>query len=387
MENRLKPLLLIVPALPDPPTTGGEIFNQRLVTGLTGAWDLTVVTLKDLSLTTQASEEEFALRLAEFVVGRAEPGPVFVDTYLHRQFDSAFARLRTLGFGPIVGFGQAWYPGRYQSFLSRMRVQARLMRMLRRLDHHVVVSESLKADYVRRGIFGARIDVVLPGFNVPEPAPVRVGSLQGPLRVRIAGTYMPAKGQHLVVEALEHLAVNRPDLVGRIAVEAIGSKTQAPEFVRDLEERAKRLPAGLLKLTGPMPQSDLWKAFGTTDVFVFPAIGEGLGMVVVEAMLCGAFPLVSPDGPLVEVVGEAGLVVPRDGQAIARALIALAADPSLSARKAKALARAQAIAPTWSQSVGRVSDAVLRAANADGVGQYSPRVGPLGRLALRLTGR
>lgn len=384
----MKPLLFVVPALPQPATTGGEIFNQRLATGLAATWDVTVVTLKDLGLTTQADEKEFALRLAESVAGRAEPGPVLVDTYLYRQFDSAFSKLRALGFGPFVGFGQAWYPGRYQSFLSRMRVQARLMRMLCRLDHHVVVSESLKSDYARRGISRNVIDVALPGFDLPEPPPACPAAPRpGPLRVRIAGTYMPAKGQHLVVEALERLAANRPDLPTLIAVEAIGSKSQAPEFVRDLEERAGRLPPGLLTLSGPMPQPDLWKAFGVTDVFVFPATGEGLGMVVVEAMLCGALPLVSPDGPLIEVVGEAGLVVPREGHAIARALISLATDPALAARKAKAVARAQAIAPTWAQSLARVSAGVERSMNLADVGQDSPRVGPLGRLALRMTPR
>lgn len=231
----MKPLLFIVPALPKPATTGGEIFNERLAKGLAAKWDLTLVTLNDLGVTTQVSGESFAERLVGFIAGRVEPGPVFVDTYLYRQFDDAFDRLRALGFGPIVGFGQAWYPGRYQSFVARARVQARLMRMLRRLDHHVVVSESLKSDYARRGIPEAAIDVALPGFEIAEWAPIRPLLRPGPLRVRIAGTYMPAKGQHLVVEALEHLVVTQPDLAALMEVEAIGTKTQAPEYVRDLE--------------------------------------------------------------------------------------------------------------------------------------------------------
>ncbi|MBX7187494.1 MAG: glycosyltransferase family 4 protein [Vicinamibacteria bacterium] len=376
----MKPLLFIVPALPQPPTTGGEIFNQRLAHGLAAEWDLTVATFADLGGSAQMTAAEFERRLVAFVKGGVEPGPVLLDTYLYRQFDGALDRLRALGFGPFIGFGQAWYPGRYRSFLSRARVQARLMRLLRRLDHHVVVSESLESDYARLGIPPAMVDVVLPGFDLASSLPSAPSERSGPLRVRIAGTYMPAKGQHLLIEAIERLVAANPDLPAVMRIEAIGPKGQAPEYVRDLQARADRLPPGLVTLSGATTQPELWKAFSDTDVFCFPAAGEGLGMVVVEAMLCGAFPLVSPDGPLVEVVGKAGRVVPRDATSIAAALSELLADPALPSRRREAMERARAIAPAWSQSVERVGHSVSRALDRVMAGQDGPRVGLLGRL-------
>nr|MBP9945451.1 hypothetical protein [Vicinamibacteria bacterium] len=271
----MKPLLFVVPALPVPATTGGEIFNQRLVEGLRSDWNLSVVTLRDLGLSTAASADDFARELRRRAEGIAR-GPVFVDTYLYRHFGPALLTLKGLGFGPFIGFGQAWYPGRYRGFLSRLRVRRRLVKFLRSLDHHVVVSNALEGDYVRQGLDPRIIDVALPGFDLltelPDPTP-----RSGALRVRMAGTYMEAKGQHLLVEALELLAARIPNLTSLLSVEIMGPKSQAPDYVRSLEARAGRLPHGLLTLTDSVNQSRLWRAFSETDVFVFPASGEGLG--------------------------------------------------------------------------------------------------------------
>ena len=384
----MKSLLFVVPALPNPATTGGEIFNQRLADGLPRGFKVTVVTLSDLSLTTTASPEVFAQKLADYARAHVAPGPVFIDTYLYRHALEAMAPLRSLGFGPFTGFGQAWYPGRYRGLLSRLRVRLRLMRFLRLLDHHVVVSESLKADYVRHGVARDTIDVALPGFDLLDSVPERRPRSFGPLRVCIAGTYMEAKGQHLLVEAVERLAAQNTAIGDVLAVTAIGPKTQAPEYVRGLEARAARLPKGVLTLNGSMSQQDLWRAFSDTDVFVFPASGEGLGMVLVEAMLCGAFPVVSPDGPLREVVGEggvAGLVVPRAADAIARTLIELARDLNLESRQRAAIARARSLAPSWDQTIERVARTLHEVSDRVALKQDGLRVGPTGRAGLPRT--
>jgi len=376
----MRPLLFIVPALPVPATTGGEIFNQRLVDGLSSRWKLSVVTLSDLGLTTSASPDDFADALRGRVEG-APPGPVFVDTYLYRHFAPAFVALKSLGFGPFIGFGQAWYPGRYRGFLSRLRVRRQLMKFLRCLDHHVVVSNALKGDYVRQGIDPRSVDVALPGFDLLKTLPLATPR-PGPLRVRMAGTYMEAKGQHLLVQALELLTARIPDLINLLSVEIMGPKGQAPDYVRSLEARAGRLPQGLLTLTDSVSQSTLWRAFSQTDVFVFPASGEGLGMVVVEAMLCGAYPVVSPDGPLREVVGEddqAGRVIPRDAKSLAEALLDLARDPALPMRRRAARERARLIAPSWDDTIGRVSSAIARVAVSGSSGRDGLEVGPSGQ--------
>jgi glycosyltransferase involved in cell wall biosynthesis len=77
-------------------------------------------------------------------------------------------------------------------------------------------------------------------------------------------------------------------------------------------------------------------------VFVHPSVEEGFGQAVVEAMLARVPVVVTDAGGLPEVVGDCGLVVPRDDpRALARAIRrALAGDhPSVEAAAERARAR------------------------------------------------
>jgi glycosyltransferase involved in cell wall biosynthesis len=376
LEDPLKPLYFVIPTRPAYPATSGEIYNERLAGSLASRFHLTVITPLDLGLNIDAPSELFAKRLIERVGIGEEPGAVFVDTYLYRHVDPALDGLRSLGFGPIVGFGQAWYPGRYRGFVALLRVQRKLRRFLGRLDHHIVVSESMKTDYERLGLGAAEVDVALPGFellgNAPSPQP-RNG---GPLRVRMAGPYDETIGQHILVDAIERLSARYPDLSRLMRIEAIGPKTQAAAYARDLEIRARRLPRGLLTLSDAYPQNELWKAFADTDVFVYPAVGAGLGRVAIEAMLCGAFPVVSPDGPLCDLVNEdgvAGLVIPRDAESIAKALLSLMNDPSLPSRREAAAARAASLVPSWPRAIERVAEILERVSSKFNGKRRGPR--------------
>lgn len=85
-------------------------------------------------------------------------------------------------------------------------------------------------------------------------------------------------------------------------------------------------PGGLRLVTAGSYMPAKGQHFAERDVFAFLAEGEGFGMPVLEALLCGCVPVVVDSGPLREVVGDAGLVVRRDGAAVGRALADLAAD-------------------------------------------------------------
>ena len=54
---------------------------------------------------------------------------------------------------------------------------------------------------------------------------------------------------------------------------------------------------------------DLPLLYKMAEVFAYPSLYEGFGLPVAEAMSCGTPVLVSEDGALAEVVGEAALVV------------------------------------------------------------------------------
>ncbi|HJO39515.1 MAG TPA: glycosyltransferase [Vicinamibacterales bacterium] len=67
------------------------------------------------------------------------------------------------------------------------------------------------------------------------------------------------------------------------------------------------------------------------DLFVFPSLYEGFGVVLAEAMALGKPCIASNTGPIPEVVQDGGsgvLVEPMDPGALARAILGLVADPA-----------------------------------------------------------
>jgi len=87
-----------------------------------------------------------------------------------------------------------------------------------------------------------------------------------------------------------------------------------------------------LVLTGYIPTRDLAAVYAMAEALVFPSIVEGFGLPPLEAMACGTPPIVSDAPALVEVVGDAGVVVPgADPEALCGVMTQIAGDPALRA--------------------------------------------------------
>jgi glycosyltransferase involved in cell wall biosynthesis len=96
------------------------------------------------------------------------------------------------------------------------------------------------------------------------------------------------------------------------------------------------------------------------DVFVFPSLSEGMGLVALEAMACGCPVIVTTHGPS-EVVrdGIDGFVVPAgDAEAVRVALEKLYQDPELRQRMSQS-AQEQAARYSWDRYARAAADAAL----------------------------
>ena len=84
---------------------------------------------------------------------------------------------------------------------------------------------------------------------------------------------------------------------------------------------------------GRLPiRTTLQLLYSFTDLFVFPSLYEGFGMPVLEAMACGAPVLTSNSTALVEVAGDAAVLVdPQDARALGEAMIRALEDELLRA--------------------------------------------------------
>jgi glycosyltransferase involved in cell wall biosynthesis len=181
----------------------------------------------------------------------------------------------------------------------------------RRPERYVAVSQAVGAILSSAG--ARSVSVVHDGVRpLPpaEPAP------DGPT-VLAVGARVPHKGHHVLSAAAA--------LLPGVDIGVAGEGPLVYPGIRWLGQRA-----------------DVAALHAAATVFVHPSVEEGMGQAVVEAMMSGVPVVTSDAGGLPEVVGEAGIVVPRgDPQALAdgirRALSG--AHPPVEVARSRALAR------------------------------------------------
>jgi glycosyltransferase involved in cell wall biosynthesis len=147
-----------------------------------------------------------------------------------------------------------------------------------------------------------------------EPEPYR----EAVPRLLCVGRLIPIKGHDVLLRAL----VEARRAVPALSLDVAGSGPLEPEL------RARTASLGLdgaVRFLGHVTPPP----FAEAAFVVVPSLGEGFGMVALEAMERGRAVVASAVGGLPEIVadGKTGLVVPRgDAEALAAALVELASD-------------------------------------------------------------
>ena len=181
----------------------------------------------------------------------------------------------------------------------------------------------------------------------PTP-PARTGALRemlglAPDTVLVAalGRCVPHKGFEYFVRAAAAIHADHPAAAFAVIGGSVNESGDAEQ--RRLEQLARELGvADRVRFTGHIP--DARRLIPDCDVIVAPTIrlpdeiGEGFGLVVIEAMAANVATVVSDNGAFPEIVTneKTGLIVPEaDSAALAAALSRLIADPALRARLAE----------------------------------------------------
>lgn len=93
--------------------------------------------------------------------------------------------------------------------------------------------------------------------------------------------------------------------------------------------------ASQVQFTGPIFGEAKWAAYRDADVFVLPSQNENFGNTAAEAVAAGTSVVVTERCGIAPLLADvAGLVVPHDAGALARAIRAVIGDPELHARLA-----------------------------------------------------
>jgi glycosyltransferase involved in cell wall biosynthesis len=154
------------------------------------------------------------------------------------------------------------------------------------------------------------------------------------------------KGLAVAIEAMERAAKAG---IERLHLWVVGRGDDA----RFGELASRHGVAGRVRFFGPRRETE--RFFQAADVFVLPTLYETFSLVAYEAAASGLPIVATRVNGIDDLIGdgEAGLVVERSSEAVAAALVRLAADPAERARMGGA-GRRRAETFTWERSVSSV---------------------------------
>jgi glycosyltransferase involved in cell wall biosynthesis len=183
---------------------------------------------------------------------------------------------------------------------------------------HIAISQGL-AQYLAEteGFDEEAFEIVHYGIAADGDAATYAGSQP---RLLCIGRLIPIKGHLVLLRALAQARAQVPD----VALDVAGRGPLAPALKAYARELGVEDAVRFLGFVSPVQA-----AIGDAAIVVVPSLGEGFGMVALEAMERARPVIASSVGGLPEIVadGETGLVVPAaDAEALAEAIVVLAGD-------------------------------------------------------------
>jgi glycosyltransferase involved in cell wall biosynthesis len=282
-----------------------------------------------------------------------------------------------------------------------------LRKQLANVDSVVTVSDFV-TDRARARFpeHAAAIHTIGNGVDVHRFTPDEQRDATGaeqPTRLLFVGRISPDKGVHLLVEAFDRVARERPDieltLVGKVGMlpfdlvnllltddaaaldslrpfygqstlawltkEVLGQKRS---YRQQLEARLSPQSASRVHFAGSVPLEELIRLYSHADLLVLPSIWrESYGLPVAESMASGVPVLASDCGGVPELVdkGVTGLLVPRlNVDALTNAMRDLLSDLHRLRKMGHAARQRAERLLTWDRSAHRLERVYLDLVNA-----------------------
>ncbi len=229
---------------------------------------------------------------------------------------------------------------------AKLMERALLPRALRRATHIFTVSETTKRDLMLRFPSVSGVTVLGAGSLLGRMQP----NTPDRRTILCVGTLCPRKNQLRLIEAYRRLpqALRQSHRL----VLAGGRGWCDANIVRAAHETPG------VEWIGYVNEGTYRMLLQECTVFAFPSLYEGFGMAILDAMQLGVPVLASNRGSLVEVSGDAALIVdPENVTSVASGLERLLTDPLLRNRLQESGPR-QAAKFSWENAVDRFLKAV-----------------------------
>jgi glycosyltransferase involved in cell wall biosynthesis len=246
----------------------------------------------------------------------------------------------------------------YQSFLNVVeQVNDFLVgkSVLKNADKIVTVSNQTKKYVLKLGADKTKTSVIYNGVDVDTFQPANktknrqtLGLLQKRKIVFSVRRLVYKNGLDTLMQSVPLVAQQHPDVLFIVAGKGPSRKL--------IENRIKELKIeNNIQLAGFVPDELLPTYYGAADTFVLPsASGEGLPLVLLEAMSCGLPVIATTVGGTPEIVAHnknGVLIPPKNPQAMAKAITELLSNPNLEQKLGKQARHNVEERFSWEQNV------------------------------------
>lgn len=196
--------------------------------------------------------------------------------------------------------------------------KAFLLRAIEWPQVRLTASPFVRQTYMANGVT-APIEVSAYGNDVSWLSAFAGRTASDVLRVGFVGQIIPAKGLHVLLDALRRVP---DDLRSRIELVVYGSVRQSPEHGQQVIEQAHGLP---VRFMGTFQREERASVMATFDVLVVPSLWYDFPLVIQDALAAGAPVVATNLGGMAEAVKDgvngfsSSRVMPRCWPPISRA--------------------------------------------------------------------
>lgn len=353
--NKARSLVVIVPGSLES-RTGGYEYDRQLIAGLRArGW---AVEVREIDGSFPHPTPAALADAAHALAGIADQATVLVDglafSAMPDQVEHESHRLRMVALIHMPLGAEIGISGEVAA-----RLDAGERRAIGCAASVIVTGRATAAALTRSGVAPHLVTIVEPGT---APAPLALGSQQGPLRLLCVATLNRGKGHDILFRALAAVANSHWHLT------CAGSLDRDPQTARQLRATLRALGlADRVSVAGELDGAALEVCYREADVFLLATLHETYGMAVAEALAHGLSVVSTATGGIPELVGsDAGLIVPPgDAQAFTAAVSKILTDPELRARLAAGARRVRERLPTWESAVAKASDVLERVVSND----------------------
>lgn len=256
------------------------------------------------------------------------------------------------------------------SSVPRQRLRRLEMAFLRQVDSVVAASRDL-AEWLRRvGVPDARLHMIPPGNDGPQPPPARRTDMEleqtrgGPanpggsagLRLLCVANWFPVKNLDVLIHAVARLPED-------VMLDLVGDPTADPLYAEVVMTAIREHGLGpRVHVRGPIAPERMGTAYAASDVAVLPSAYEGYATTVAEALWFGLPVVATAVGGVRHLVTsgvEGFLVPPGRHRPLAEALRRLRDDGDLRRRMAAAASARGGTLTSWSDTGGALQKLLL----------------------------